>query len=41
MYTEMEQKAAADLYGKQQAIVNEPYLLNEVHKIHKVCNRKY
>ena len=41
MYTEAEQDAAEDLYTKQQTFGNDPYLVYEVNKMHRVCNRKY
>ena len=41
MYTDVEREAALDLYTKQQTIAGDPYLLTEVHKVHRVCNRKY
>lgn len=41
IYTNAEREAAEELYAKQQTIAGDPYLLYEVNKVHKVCNRKY
>ena len=41
IYTNAEREAAEELYAKQQTIAGDPYLLYEVNKVHKVCNRRY
>ena len=40
-YSKGVQEAARELYGKQQQIQDDPYLLYEVNKIERVCSRKY